>query len=152
MKIIGANLLIKTVETIFLNKVEAIEQTKLISNTIQLNNAPKILKQDCKINWNNNSNAIVNKIRGLNPIPAANTILISENATEFYLKIFKAKAEIFQHNDTIGKTITDNKTFLKISTIDGYVYLLEIQVAGKNKMTIAEFLRGHSINNKWKFI
>ena len=151
MKVIGSQLLIKTVETIFLNKVKTIDQKQIIAKQNQLNKAPKILKPDCKINWESKSIDIVNKIRGLSPIPAANTILISENA-EYYLKIFKATAEILQHNTNVGKVFTDNKTFLKISSLDGYVYLTEIQVAGKNKMTIVEFLRGYSINNDCKAI
>ncbi len=149
MKTAGSQLLIKTAETIFLNKIEAIDQKKLVNNLAHLNKAPKILKLDCKINWKNKSVDIVNKVRGLSPIPVANTVLISENATEYYLKIYKAKAEIFQHDDAIGKIITDNKTFLKISTLDGYIYLLEIQISGKKKMSIAEFLRGCSININW---
>ena len=149
MKVIGSKLLIKTVEAIFLNKAEAIDQ-KHINYITSLNKAPKILKPDCKVNWENKSNNIVNKIRGLSPIPAANTLLVLENTSEYYIKIFKAKAEILEHKNHIGKIITDNKTFLKIATLDGYVFLLEIQVAGKNKMPITQFLRGYPINNEWK--
>jgi methionyl-tRNA formyltransferase len=150
MKTIGSLLLIKTVETIFLNKVKPIDQKQINVNPASLHKAPKIQKADCKIVWENKSVDIINKIRGLSPLPAANTILISENNVEYYLRVFKAKAEISEHNERSGKIFTDHKTFLKISSLDGYIYLTEIQMAGKNKIAVSEFLRGYAINNNWK--
>ncbi|MCX6231833.1 MAG: methionyl-tRNA formyltransferase [Bacteroidetes bacterium] len=152
MKICGASLLIKTVETIFHTDVQTVEQHNLSANALKLNKAPKILKPDCKINWNNKSKAIFNLVRGLNPTPAANTCLISENSAELYLKIFKVKIEITEHKHAVAGVFTDKKTFLKISTIDGFVFLEEIQPAGKNKILITEFLRGYPIDNNWKAI
>jgi len=150
MKIIGSQLLIKTAETIFLNKVEPIDQNSALFNPKQLHKAPKIFKPECKINWESKSVDIINKIRGLSPIPAANTVLLAENDVEYYLKIYKAKAEISLHDDKTGKITTDQKTFLKISTLDGYVFLTEIQISGKKRMSIAELLRGYPINSNWK--
>jgi len=150
MKISGYKLLIKTVDTIFSNNAKPIDQHHLIDNSALIHKAPKIGKQDCKINWENKSIDIVNKIRGLSPVPTANTVLLSENLTEYYIKIFKASAEIIHHNGITGKIITDQKTFVKISTKDGYVFLSEVQISGKNKISIAEFLRGYPINNNWK--
>ncbi|MFZ4740334.1 MAG: methionyl-tRNA formyltransferase [Bacteroidales bacterium] len=150
MKVIGSQLLIKTTQSILLNKVETIDQKHIINNQTLLNKAPKILKPYCKINWKEKSCDIINKIRGLSPIPTANTLLVLENTSEYYIKIFKAKTEILEHTNHIGNIITDNKTFLKIATLDGYVFLLEIQIAGKNKMPIAQFLRGYPISNEWK--
>ncbi len=150
LKIVGSQLVLRTVETIFLNKVQPIDQKNLLKQLIPLNNAPKILKPDCKINWESKSKDIYNKIRGLSPQPAANTILISDKAVEFYVKIFKAKAELYQHQAIAGQITTDHKSFLKIATTDGYVYLTEIQVSGKTKMSILEFLRGYPVNSNWK--
>lgn len=150
MKIAGAELLTKTVDAIFNNNYEAIDQNTLTYNTSKINKAPKISKNDCKINWDNNSTDIVNKIRGLNPTPSAFTIFITENNAELYLKIHIAKAEQTTHNFAIGEIITDKKTFLKIAVKDGFVYLEEIQIAGKNKVKIPDFLRGYQVNNLWK--
>ncbi|MFZ4401787.1 MAG: methionyl-tRNA formyltransferase [Bacteroidales bacterium] len=150
MKIIGAKLLIKTTITIFSNKVVPIDQNQFIKDISTLQNAPKILKPECKINWGKKSNEIVNKIRGLNPVPTANTVLVSDDSTEYYLKVYKAKAEISDHLEKTAKVFTDQKTFLKISTPDGYVFLKEIQLAGKNRMTIEAFLRGNPVNSNWK--
>ena len=150
LKILGSRLVLKTVETIFSNKVETVDQKNLLRPTIPLNNAPKILKPDCKINWERKSKDIYNKIRGLSPSPAANTILVSDKAIEYYIKIFKAEAEIAQHEAIAGQIITDHKNFLKIASNDGYVFLTEIQVSGKNKMSILEFLRGYAVNSNWK--
>lgn len=150
MKLIGSELLIKTVDAIFKNNIEAIEQSKITSQLQKLNKAPKILKSDCKINWNENAEAIINKVRGLNPLPTAYTIFVTSSETELYVKIFKANFEIENHNLGIGKILTDNKTYFKISVKDGFVYLIEIQIAGKNKVNIIDFLRGHQINNHWR--
>ncbi|NVN95720.1 MAG: methionyl-tRNA formyltransferase [Bacteroidetes bacterium] len=149
LKSIGSTLIIKTVEAIFTDNVKPISQEILINNC-KLNKAPKIHKQDCKIIWKNSCNDIVNKIRGLSPAPAAYTILISEDLTEYYIKIYKATANISSNNEFSGKIYTDNKTYLKISTPNGYVFLSEIQIAGKNRMTIADLLRGYPVNNNWK--
>jgi methionyl-tRNA formyltransferase len=150
MKNIGSELLIKTVNSIFNNNVNTIEQKLFLDKIKIIKKAPKIQKSDCNINWNSNSIDIVNKIRGLNPIPTAYTLIFNENDVEIYLKIFKAKAEIENHNLEIGKIQSDNKSFLRISVPDGYVSLLEIQISGKNKVKIADFLRGHQVNEHWK--
>jgi methionyl-tRNA formyltransferase len=150
MKIIGAELLTKTVDSIYINNVNTVEQNLILEKIKTINKAPKIQKSDCIIDWNNNSIDIVNKIRGLNPIPTAYTLIINDNDSEIYLKIFKAKAEIENHELGIGKIQTDNKSFLRISVPDGFVSLLEIQISGKNKVKIDDFLRGHRINERWR--
>ncbi len=150
MKVAGAELLTKTVDAIFNNSFDAIDQNILLNRNKIINKAPKISKIDCKIDWNNNSKDIINKIRGLNPTPSAYTLFSTDNNPELYLKIHIAQAEKMPHNLNIGEIITDNKTFLKIAVKDGYVLLQEIQIAGKNKVKISDFLRGYQINKDWK--
>ena len=103
--------------------------------------APKIFKEDCLINWNNTTENIRNFIRGLSPYPGAYTIVNNKS-----LKIFKAEKEISPHNETPGKLITDNKSYLKFATTDGYILVKELQSEGKKRMTTSDFLRGNNLS------
>jgi len=151
MMVKGAELVLKTVKAIENQKVTPIDQLTLIRNSSVIKKAPKIFKENCRINWDNKSRDIVNLIRGLSPIPTAFTELGSLNDNDsYYLKIFKAMSEICVHGFSTGKIFTDNKTFLKISTIDGFVHLIDIQLAGKKRMNIYDFLRGFNIEDRFE--
>jgi methionyl-tRNA formyltransferase len=102
--------------------------------------APKIFKEHCLINWDAEANKIYNLIRGLSPYPTAFTHF--ENKI---LKVYEAKTEIMSHTEPTGKLISDNKTFLKIACKDGFIHLVSIQLEGKKRMDITDFLRGNKI-------
>ncbi|MES2726656.1 MAG: methionyl-tRNA formyltransferase [Bacteroidota bacterium] len=103
--------------------------------------APKIFKENCLIHWDNKAEDIYNLIRGLSPYPAAFTHF--ENKI---LKVFEAEVELTKHTEPIGKFISDNKMYLKVSCQNGFIRLLSIQLEGKKRMSIVEFLRGTKIN------
>ena len=144
----GATLVLKTIKAIENNTILSIPQNELEFK--ELKKAPKIFKETCRINWKNNGTDIYNHIRGLSPYPTAFTELLSPEGKIYYIKIFHCKKEICDHVQPIGTVRTDGKTFLSIAVIDGYIYLQEIQLSGKNKMLIIEFLKGFPINSKWK--
>lgn len=146
MKFVGAELLYKTVINIFENKIIPKKQENYMEESKNLKKAPKINKIDCKLSWNDTANNIINKIRGLSPIPAAFTNIIS-NENQLFVKIFKASAVISIHNYPIGKILTDGKNYLRISVSDGFVNIDTIQIAGKNKMNIIDFLRGNNVKS-----
>ena len=147
----GADLLLKTVKAIEEQKITPIAQHTLLNNNETAKKAPKIFKEDCRINWDKSSKDIVNLIRGLSPIPTAFTELKGVLVDEIYpIKIFKATYEIINSDFKPGKIVTDNKTFLKIATFDGFVQLLDVQLAGKKRMNISDFLRGFEISNKFE--
>ena len=151
MMVKGAELVLKTVKAIENQKITPIDQLTLISNNSIIKKAPKIFKEDCRINWDHKSKDIINLIRGLSPIPTAFTELSSlKDNDSYYLKIFKATSELVAHSFSPGKIFTDNKTFLKISTIDGFVHLIDIQLAGKKRMNIYDFLRGFNISDRFE--
>lgn len=102
--------------------------------------APKIFKEHCLINFNQNGQNIYNLIRGLSPYPAAFTHFNNK-----ILKVYESTFEATNHQDPIGKMISDNKTFLKVACQDGYIHLLQIQLEGKKRMKVDEFLRGNKI-------
>jgi len=152
LKSVGAELLQKTIISIFEGTYSLLSQNDLLLDK-KLNKAPKINKIDCRIDWNKSSDSVFNLIRGLSPTPAANTIFKNAiTGEEIYLKIFKSKIEKCFDKFSKGKVITDNLTYIKVRANDGYVYLLEIQPSGKNKMPVEAFLRGHRLEGCWNSI
>lgn len=132
----GAGLLVKTVKAVESGRYTENSQT-LLAESAELKHAPKIFKEDCKIDWSKPAQQIYNLVRGLSPYPTAFTIL-----NDKILKVFGAEYELTESPEEMGKFISDNKTFLKVATPDGFVVLTDIQMEGKKRMGIAEFLRG----------
>lgn len=130
---IGAGLIVKTLDAIASGSVT--EQPQPMSD--DLKHAPKIFKEDCKIDWNKPAEQIYNLIRGLSPYPTAFTFLNDKT-----LKLFKAEVEEKEPGIAAGGFLTDGKTYLKFAAKDGFIKLLDIQYEGKKRMLIEDFLRG----------
>ncbi|MEI2740012.1 MAG: methionyl-tRNA formyltransferase [Chitinophagaceae bacterium] len=138
MKEIGAAVLVKTVKGLADGSLREKPQP-----AIEIKHAPKIHTDTCRINWSQPVENVFNLVRGLSPYPAAFTVM-----NEKMLKVYKAKKEIVFPSHTEGDYDTDGKTYLKFACTDGYLHLLEIQLEGKKKMGIEEFLRGYRFNNQ----
>ncbi len=136
MMLAGAELLFKTVKVIESRSFNTMPQHKNSNKT-----APKIFKEDCKIDWNNSSQTIYNFIRGLSPYPTAWTIL--EDKT---LKIFSGKIIFDKTSQSPGNYITDGKQYLRFATADGLIDITELQLEGKKKMSVTDFLKGYRFN------
>ena len=150
---LGSKLVLKTVKAIEKGSFSKTDQTSLYSVTSNYKPAPKIFKQDCKINWNKNVIDIHNHIRGLSPYPGAWSEIISSERGKFSLKIFISSKEEVIHKHKIGDILTDGKTNLKIAVQNGFIKLLKVQIAGKKILNIDAFLRGYNIDSKkskWK--
>ncbi|MBI3138592.1 MAG: methionyl-tRNA formyltransferase [Sphingobacteriales bacterium] len=142
MKEIGAALLVKTVKGLAAGSLAETPQPVTTGSAHpHLKHAPKIHTDTCRINWSQPVNTVYNLVRGLSPYPGAFTVL-----NEKMLKIFRAEKETGFPRITEGDYETDGKTFLKFACTDGYLRLLEIQLEGKKKMEITEFLRGYRFN------
>jgi len=140
LMLLGAKLVVKTTQAIIEGNFKEIPQKLLIKE--ELKHAPKIFKPDCRINWSQPVDTIHNLIRGLSPYPAAwSTLKNNENHTIDF-KVFKAKKEKIAHSSPIGSVVTDEKSYMKIAASDGYIYILELQLAGKKRIETVEFLRG----------
>ena len=135
MKVIGADLLLKTVIGLSENSISEIPQ----NHQEVLKNAPKIFTENCIINWNKSAIEINQLINGLSPYPAAFTHL-----NEKKLKIFSAEIEL-TNTSSIEKGIhqTDGKNYLKFSCADGFIIIKDLQLEGKKRMPISDFLRGY---------
>jgi methionyl-tRNA formyltransferase len=138
MKEIGAKILVETVKGLAHGTLKETPQTSNEQAATKLKHAPKLTTETCRINWSDPVEKIYDLIRGLNPHPVAFTVV-----NEKMMKIFKAKKEIVSPGKTEGDYETDGKTFLKFACVNGYIHLLEIQMEGKKKMSIEEFLRGY---------
>lgn len=147
---IGAELVLKTVKAIESGNYPQTEQSVFIGNGEQEKHAPKIFKDDCKINWSNSATSVHNFIRGLSPYPTAFFELLSPENKNFSIKVFRSEKEIISHHLAPGSIETDQKHYLKIATEGGFIHIKELQLAGKKRMPITEFLKGFEINNQWK--
>ncbi|MBA3706279.1 MAG: methionyl-tRNA formyltransferase, partial [Bacteroidetes bacterium] len=152
LMMIGAKLVLKTVQAIEQNNYPQTDQSELISADEKEKHAPKIFKEDCRIDWNKSLNDIHNLIRGLSPYPAAYATLTSPDGKTFPIKIFRTEKEINSHSYPINSVITDSKTFLKIAVNGGFISINDLQLAGKKRMSINEFLRGFPVDNNWKIV
>ena len=142
MKEVGAKLLVKTIQGLANNSIHEVPQKNEDLKEAQ-KHAPKIFTETCKIDWTRSTNEIYNLIRGLSPYPAAFTLLQDK-----MLKIYKAKKELHPHQAEPGSYNTDSKTFLRFACADGYIYVLDMQLEGKKRMKVEEFLRGYRFLNE----
>ena len=149
---LGSMLVVNTVEALEENNVELRVQKSFIQGSEILKPAPKLTRELCHIDWRSKTRYIYNLIRGLSPYPAAFTELVKDDKT-IQLKIFKsAKVEgadymamLAQNNlesAAPGTILSDGKTYLAFATEDGAISATEIQIAGKKRMPVKDFLIG----------
>lgn len=138
----GAELVVKSVQYIANNNLSTQEQPQQ-EDILLYPSAPKIFKDDCKIDWTKKGQDIYNKIRGLSPYPAAWCDF--DNTTA---KLLEARFEPQQQLLPAGTMESDLKNFIRFSCTDGWIYIDSIQVSGKKRMEIREFLRGFRPVNK----
>jgi methionyl-tRNA formyltransferase len=139
---IGARLVTETVDALAEGDVKPIPQEELLQGR-EIKHAPKIFKEDCKIDWTNDTEKIRNLIRGLSPYPAAWTTLVSKpTGDEIMVKIFFAKKTESAETANPGTIKTDRKLFLNVACGNGWLQITDLQLAGKKRMETADFLRG----------
>lgn len=142
LKELGANLIVKTIQQIESGEINEQPQRSTVNGQqlTKLKHAPKIFTETCKIDWSKNAEDIYNLIRGLSPYPTAFTFL-----NDKLLKIYFAKKEITQHEFANGSVHTDQKKILKFACADGFINCIDIQLQGKKRMPVEDFLRGYKI-------
>ena len=136
MKAVGAALVVQTIRGLMDGTLKGKPQQP--TDRESLKTAPKIFTSDAEINWSESVLIIHNKIRGLSPFPGAFTSFKDKT-----LKIFRSRPEKKAHNQKRGELETDGKEWLRFSASDGYIYVEEMQLEGKKRMRISEFLRGY---------
>ncbi len=162
MKEVGAKLLLQTIDGLLNGTIEEKDQSSIVNAEWTMNDptttnshspftthhsplkhAPKIFTETCKIDFNKPVDEVHNLIRGLSPFPGAFTTFNGK-----MMKIYRSKKEVVagqaaSGGQTIGEFLTDSKTFLKFTCSNGYIHVLELQLEGKKKMLIDDFLRGY---------
>ncbi len=138
MKEIGAQLLVRTIKGLAEDSITEIPQDSVMES--DLKHAPKIFTETCKIDWNKGVDDIYNLIRGLSPYPGAFTYL-----NDKMFKIFAASKKAGTHGHKIGAVDSDGKTYIRFYGNDGSIDCKEIQLEGKKRMTVEEFLRGYKL-------
>ncbi|MEI7594553.1 MAG: methionyl-tRNA formyltransferase [Bacteroidota bacterium] len=145
---IGSKLVLKTVDSIINNTISPLAQESLVNNALKP--APKLNKDNCKVNWLQDAKIIKDHIHGLSPYPAAWSELYNiETKETIPFKIFKAGNISEIHELKNGTILTDQKNYLKIACSNSFLEIKNIQIAGKKAMEVSEFLRGFRFNEKW---
>lgn len=139
---LGGDLVVKTVDAILEGNVKTIPQEQL-ARAGELRPAPKIFKETCRIDWNAGVKKVYDFVRGLSPYPAAWTELHQGEAAPMSLKIFETEKVFTPHTLKPGTVVTDKKTYFHIASTDGFLRILSLQLAGKKRMSVADFLRGY---------
>ena len=114
-----------------------------------LKDAPKLNRENTKINWDDSLDQIYNLIRGLNPSPAAWSILFNDNKEE-KVKIYHCKKEAASHSLENGRILVEDKK-LKVAVEGGYLIIEELQLPGKRKMDVKSLLNGYDFTEGSKF-
>lgn len=144
----GADLLIDTIGNI--QKDQLVAQAQIIPKGIILKAAPKIFKEDCKINWKSSAKNVYNHIRGLSPFPGAWTSSNLENTDQSVFKIFRAKISSSCQSEPGTIKIENNSLF--VASSDDWIELLELQAPGKKRMATQDFIRGYHFPKEFSFI
>lgn len=138
---IGAGLVVKTVEALADGTAKPVPQEMLVIDPDRLH-APKIFKEDCRIDWSRCTLYNHNKVRGLSPYPTAWTEIALPGKDPLSIKIFRSSARLEMHHLAPGTILSDARKWFKIACTDGFLDITDLQLAGKKRMGVEEFLRG----------
>lgn len=143
MKMLGAELIVRTIKLLAHGQLQEKDQTTLTQDqAAELKHAPKIFTDTCTIDWNKPVDQVFNLIRGLSPYPAAFTHLNGK-----LLKVYKAEKNKQPVSIAPGNWDSDKKTYLKFACPDGYINIKELQLEGKKRMPVEDFLRGYKLES-----
>lgn len=146
LMMLGGDLVLKTVDAILDGNVKTTPQEEL-AQIEELRPAPKIFKETCRIDWTQGVKKVYDFVRGLSPYPAAWTELHQGEQAPIMLKIFETEKQYCSHNYQPGSIDTDKKTYFRIATTDGYLNIRSLQLAGKKRMEVTDFLRGYRFDD-----
>ena len=140
---LGAEIALETIGRILEGdgKVESLPQEEMIPVGTELHPAPKIFKETCEIDWNQEAKKVYDFIRGLSPYPGAWTTLVSPEGKETVLKVYASSKAVGTTEEQAGQLLTE-KNRLMVVTGNGFLNLEEVQLAGKKRMKATDFLNG----------
>lgn len=151
LMMLGGSVVCDTVDAILDGTAQATPQELMLPDE-ELRPAPKIFKDTCRIAWGRTSKQVYDFIRGLSPYPAAWTTLIAPDGTEQVVKVYEAVIiEKPLSLCPIGTISTDSKTYIHVYTSDGALSIRTLQLAGKKRMSVDDFLRGFRLAEGYRF-
>lgn len=139
---VGAPLVCRTVDDIMQGNIRPIPQLELAPDA-EIHHAPKIFKDTCRLPLDKGVKEAYDFVRGMSPYPAAWTEFVDASGKHTVVKLFATEKELCAPAHMLGSVISDGKTYLKVALSDGYLHLTTLQLAGKKRMAIADFLRGY---------
>lgn len=146
LMVVGAELIYDTLEGINDDKIE--KQHQKVESITDLRAAPKIFKEDCKIDWKDSLHAIYNKIRGLSPYPAASCLLRNKSKNKnISFKLFHCEKTVVQVPNNLSKTLIIGEKGILFPCSDCYLLVIEFQMEGKRRMNYTDFIAGNSIED-----
>ena len=142
LMVLGGQMVMKTVDAILEGSVYPLPQNSLVSEGFVLKSAPKLFKENTRVDWSFGCVKLHDFIRGLSPFPAAWSELHSAEGEVFGVKILEATYTLASHDLASGSLVSDGKKELKVAVNDGYILLKRFQLAGRKALNTDEFLRG----------
>ena len=153
LMMLGGRVVCDTVDAIIDGTARTTEQEEMITEALRP--APKIFKDTCRIEWNHTAKRVYDFIRGLSPYPAAWTTLVAPDGTELVVKVYEAAAlnsTLPTHDlKSAGTISTDGKSHIHVYTADGMLSIRTLQLAGKKRMSVEDFLRGFRLSEEYRF-
>ena len=157
LMLLGGQLVTETVDNILAGTIQPIDQSELVGADVELKPAPKIFHETCQINWNQPMKKVYDFIRGLSPYPAAWAEFEDAKGKKQSVKIFSTSMveRVFTASERMpapGEILTDGKTYLHVMCQNGLLSINELQMAGKKRMPVTDFLRGYDVKGGMAFI
>lgn len=148
---IGAELVLETVDALASGNVKPVPQSEILPGE-KIKHAPKIFKEDCKIDWTKNVETVRNLIRGLSPHPASWANLVhKETGRTLPCKIFFAQPVIAEETAKPGTIDSDDETYLNVACGNGWLEITDLQLSGKKRLKTSDFLRGFRQIDAYQF-
>lgn len=142
----GGDTVVRTVEAIVNGEAVAVAQDTMFADEKDLLPAPKIFRDTCRICWDKNVGQVYDFVRGMSPYPAAWCELADANGNVVALKVYEVAKEYASHGKPAGTLVTDGKSYIKVAVEDGYISLVNVQLAGKKRMRVSDLLNGFSVS------
>lgn len=151
LMMLGGKLVTETVDNIIAGNINPIEQDEVDAG--ELRPAPKIFHDTCRIDWNMSVKKVHDFVRGLSPYPAAwTTLTVGEKPVDVKIYETEKTDETPQDELPIGAVVSDGKNYLKVRCKDGFINILTLQIAGKKRMGVVDFLRGFKYEKSMQFV
>jgi methionyl-tRNA formyltransferase len=137
---LGAGVVCRTVDVLLSGEVSPLPQ----SESGAWKPAPKLFKENTRIDWARSVAELHNFVRGLSPFPAAWSELVGPDGVPVGVKVFEVSPEVAHHSLVPGSLVVEGKQVLKVAALDGFLRVGRLQMAGRKPLTGGEFLRGLS--------